>query len=72
MAYWARKTAGGAVGVTVIAQSFLKPISVRYGLEKVLDQSHFVLVAGSIQLFNDDAEFSRLTIILAIVRLHVE
>ncbi len=56
--YWARKTAGGAnVGVTVIARSFLKPISVRYGLEKVPNQNRHVLVIGSIQFFNDDTEF---------------
>ncbi len=59
MAYWVRKTAGGAnVGVTVIAQSFLKPISVRYGLEKVSNQNRPVLLIGGIQFFNDDAEFS--------------
>ncbi len=58
LAYWARKTAGGAnVGVAVIARSFLKPISVRYGLEKVSYQNRPVLVIDSIQFFNDDTEF---------------
>jgi len=57
LAYCVRKTTGGAnVGVTVIARSFLKPISVRYGLEKVPNQNLPVLVIGSIQFFNDDTE----------------
>jgi len=49
LAYWVRKTAGGAnVGVTVIARSFLKPISAMYGLEKVPNQNRPVLVIGGI------------------------
>jgi len=66
LAYWVRKTAGGAnVGVTVIARSFLKPISVRYGLEKVPNQNRPVLVIGS--SLTTIPYFADLTTILAIV-----